>query len=96
MRPETILENYLYTKATENNVLCYKFISAETGVPDRILVGNNLTVFVELKATNGVLSERQKFVIKSMKKHGAIVFIPYSKQDIDEIINFITKKNGCD
>ena len=85
-------EDYLGDEAEKNNILYYKFLSGETGVPDRILVGNDLTVFVELKAANGVLSERQKFVINAMRRHGAVVFIPYNKQDIDEIINFMTKE----
>lgn len=67
------------------NALQYKFISGITGVPDRILVYNGTVAFIELKTRNGILSERQKFVIKSLRQHGATVFVPFSESDIDAI-----------
>lgn len=89
MRPEAKLEEYFQEQAKKHDVLQYKFLSGITGVPDRIIIGNGITAFVELKAKNGVLSERQKFVINSMRKHGATVFIPFSKEDIDKIFDTI-------
>lgn len=93
MRPEKRLETYFTKKAEENNCLQYKFTSGVTGVPDRIMIYNGTTAFVELKAKNGVLSERQKFIIKMMKSHGATVFVPFSKEDIDDIFDSI-KRNS--
>lgn len=93
MRPEASLETYFIKKAEENNALQYKFLSGITGVPDRLIIYQGITAFVELKAKNGVLSKRQKFVINSMRSHGAIVFVPYSKKDIDDIFNNI-KRNS--
>ena len=94
-RPEAKLEDYFEQQAKTHNFLQYKFISGVTGVPDRIIVGNNITAFVELKAQNGKLSERQKFLINSIRRHGGLVFVPFSKQDIDDIIVFI-KQNGAE
>ncbi len=94
MRPEAQIEDYLENEAKRNNFLQYKFTSGVTGVPDRIIVGNGITAFIELKAINGRLSERQKFVIRNIRRHGGIVFIPYSKADVDKIIDYI-RKNGA-
>ena len=50
-KPEGTIENYLIKKATENNCLCYKFVSpGKRGVPDRIVIGKGKTIFVELKS----------------------------------------------
>lgn len=94
MRPEAKIEDYFEDAAKKHNFLQYKFTSGVTGVPDRIIVGNGITAFVELKAVNGVLSERQKFVINSIRRHGGTVFVPYSKADVDKIIDHISK-NGA-
>jgi len=93
MRPEASLESYFIKQAQLHNVLQYKFLSGITGVPDRILICPKMTAFVELKAENGKLSKRQKFVIKSMRNHGAIVLVPFSKADIDDIFDEI-KRNS--
>lgn len=92
MRPEAALEKYFQEQAEKHGFLQYKFLSGITGVPDRIIIGYGVTAFVELKAKNGVLSNRQKFVINSMQKHGATVFVPFSKTDIDDIFAKIKQR----
>lgn len=92
MRPESTLENYFVEQAENHGFLQYKFLSGKTGVPDRIIIGHGKTAFVELKAADGIISKRQNFVIRSMRKHGALVFIPYSKNDIDEIFKTLCKE----
>ena len=91
-RPEAIIESYFMKQAKKYRCLQYKFTSGITGVPDRVLIINKQTVFIELKAENGVLSDRQKLVIKQMRQHGAIVFTPYSKTDIDEMFDILTQR----
>ena len=94
-RPEAKIESYFEKAVKDSGFLQYKFTSGVTGVPDRIIVGGGLTAFVELKAANGVLSARQKLVIRSIRRHGGIVFVPHSKKDVDDIIKYIEKnKNG--
>lgn len=92
MRPEAKLEKYFIGKAEANGFIQYKFISGVTGVPDRILIGNNKIVFVELKAVNGRLSDRQKFVGNMLRKNGAKVFVPYDEKDIDDIFKFMKQE----
>ena len=92
MRPEAKLEDYFINKCKENHILQYKLTAGETGIPDRLIICG-FTAFVELKAKNGKLSERQKLIIKRIRNHGGIVFVPFNKSDIDEIINKILKYN---
>lgn len=90
MRPEHKLEDYFISQAQKKNCWQCKLVSGYTGVPDRLLIGNGRVVFVELKSSNGILSARQKLVIAMMRKHGAIVFTPRSKQAIDSIFTYIS------
>lgn len=94
-RPEAKIEEYFEKKAAENNMLQYKFTSGVTGVPDRLLIGCGTIALVELKAANGKLSDRQKFVINAIRRHGGKVFVPFSKQDVDAIFTEI-RENSTD
>jgi hypothetical protein len=97
MKPEGEIENYILKQSEKNNVLCYKFVSpGNKGVPDRILIGNGKTVFVELKAPGEKPRELQKYVIKKMKKAGADVRVADTKRDVDIILkDILSKKNTC-
>lgn len=83
--PEGIIEDYAMKVAQSKGFMFEKWTSGSTGVPDRIIVGHKKVVFMELKQLSGRLSERQKLVITLLRKHDAIVYIPYSKEDIDTI-----------
>ena len=48
---EAVVERYFKKRCESEGFLCYKFTSPGTdGVPDRVIIGHGLTVFVELKA----------------------------------------------
>lgn len=83
--PEGIVEDYGDNLARQYHAMYLKFTSGITGVPDRILVMDGKIVFIELKAVTGRLSERQKLVIRQLRKHGAIVYVPYSTDDLDKL-----------
>lgn len=90
--PEGAIEKYLYDQAKKHDILCYKFTAPSTaGVPDRILIGNNKTVFVELKRPRAKPRKLQIAIHTKMRDHGAIVFVADTKLLVDEIINFILK-----
>lgn len=91
-RPEAVLETYFKQSAEKNGYVQYKFTSGVTGVPDRILIGNGLTVFVELKSKNGIVSKRQEVVIDAIRRHGGTVFVPFCVKDIDNIMTYIKTK----
>ena len=86
-KPEETVELYLKKKAEAKGFLCYKFVSpGHNGVPDRIVIGNGHTVFVETKAPDGVLRKQQAHRIKEMKQRGASVYVAYTREQVDEIL----------
>lgn len=97
-KPEGTIENYLKKLCDLHNFLYYKFTSpANSGVPDRIIIGNGQTVFVELKRPGARPRALQEAVFSAMKKRGAIVYVIDTKPKADKLIkkldpNFKKKK----
>lgn len=86
-KPEGKIEKYLKTKAEENGFMCLKLFPSKRGLPDRLLIGHGQILFVETKREdNGRLSEIQKFRIKEMKEHGAVIYVCDTKESINELI----------
>ena len=84
---EKVIEEYLRKKCKENGFLCYKFTSPSTdGVPDRIVIGHGLTLFVELKAPGEVPRKLQVFVFDEMEKHGAEIHVVDTKDKVNALI----------
>lgn len=80
---EKVIEEYFRRKAKENGYLCWKFTSPSTdGVPDRILIGHNRVIFVELKAPGEVPRKLQIHVFEEMQKHGTKVFVIDTKEKV--------------
>lgn len=90
-KAENFIEGYLHKQAKKRGFLCYKFISGNDGVPDRILIGNGYTVFIETKAPGEKPRLLQKAVIREIRATGANVFIIDSRQDIDKLLDHISK-----
>lgn len=89
-KQEGLIEGYLTTQAAKIGIDSYKWTSpGRTGVPDRILVGHGLAWLVETKTKDGKLSARQKIVHRDLKESGWIVFVLWSKEDVDKFINVI-------
>lgn len=87
---ENDIEQYLFNSAEKYNALCYKFISPmNSGVPDRIVILNGWTVFVELKAPGKKPRKLQEKVIEKMRKRHASVYVIDSKELVDELFNDI-------
>ena len=91
---ETVVEQYLKKIAKKNNFLCFKFISpGNNGVPDRILIGNGLTFFIETKAPGEKPRRLQMETIKKIQKHGAIVYTIDTKDQIDKLFEELMKNS---
>lgn len=89
-KSEGYVENYLVAEAEKRDFLVYKFTSPGTnGVPDRCIIGNGKTVFVETKAKGNVPRPLQQVVIADMQAHGAIVFVASTRTAVDEVLDFI-------
>lgn len=86
-KAENKIEQYLVKQAKKHKFFCCKFVSPATdGVPDRLLIGNGHTIFIETKSSTGKLRELQKETIALMRAQGATVYVASSKQQIDSII----------
>lgn len=87
---ENDVETYLYRQAKKYDILCYKFTAPSTrGVPDRILIGNGKTIFLELKRPGEKPRKLQFAIHKIMREHGATVFVADTKELVNDVIDFI-------
>lgn len=85
---ESVIERYLKKKSEEQGFICNKFVSpGNAGVPDRVLVGHGITLFVELKAPGQHLRPLQVHVVDKFKEHGALVYVADTKERVDEILH---------
>ena len=92
-KPEDYVEGYLRRQATNRGWLCYKFTSPGTsGVPDRIVIGNGLVVFAELKAPGEKPRPLQVKRIRDMRKRGARVEVIDSREGVDELIESMERR----
>lgn len=94
-KPESIVENYFITQCTRYGIFQTKIVSpGRRGMPDRVAIGNGITVWVEMKAKNGHPSEQQKLRIEEINNHGGIAVYAYTKEAVDDIITtyFLSKK----
>lgn len=86
---EKDIEQYLRKRIDMIGGLCYKFISTETGVPDRTVIHKGHVFFVELKTAVGKLSPRQKYIHQKLIQTGGKVAVLHGKEDVDVFINFL-------
>lgn len=87
MTPEGRVEKHLFKQCKKLDFVCLKFTSpANSGVPDRVVIGNGLTVFLELKAPGETLRTLQHEVVAQMISHGAIVRVANTKALVDELL----------
>ena len=92
-KPEGKIENYLIQQTKKFGYMQRKTASpSNAGFPDRLVIGNGYTVFVELKAITGHPSELQKVTIREMRKHGAIVYIIDTKEDCLKLLEHMRDK----
>lgn len=87
---EKDLEQYFMKQIKEcrDKTLCFKFLSAVAGVPDRIIVSSvHGTLFVELKTDTGRLREIQKIQIRNIKDLKGQVVVVYGKKGIDQFFS---------
>lgn len=85
MAEESTIEKWLGEQLKKRNCLWLKWISpGNAGVPDRILITpRGQVLIVELKASDGRLSKRQREQIERLRKHGCDVFVIYGKWDAE-------------
>jgi hypothetical protein len=86
-RLERDIERYFREQCRKNGFLCLKFVSpARNGVPDRIVVTQAETVFVELKKPGGSLRKIQRVMHSKLRRYGAVVHVVDDHQSVDQLI----------
>ena len=92
-KPEGTIENYLRDQCKARGYICFKFAPCGVnGIPDRIVIGNGQTVFVELKAPGERPRKNQKAIHRKMRAAGAIVYVIDNKPDVDALLEDISSK----
>lgn len=90
-KPEAYVEQYLREKIEALDGICWKFKSGVTGVPDRVLVVANRTVFVETKAKRGVLSAMQRYQIGRIRRNGGEARVMNTRELVDGFLAEISE-----
>ena len=86
--PEAIIEKHLKKEVEKAGGMCIKF-TGQKDVPDRVVILNGITAFVEVKAPGVKPRASQKRMFGKMYDAGAIVFVLDSKEGVTEILRFM-------
>jgi len=87
---ESQIEKYLVDRVKAIDGLCWKFVSpGVSGVPDRIILIEGKTYFVEVKAESGKLDKIQYHRCRQIRDCGISVDIVKSKEQVDALIERI-------
>lgn len=92
--PERKVEKHLVDRVEkEFGGICWKFTSpGNKGVPDRIVILNDMICFVELKRpVGGRLAPMQKWRIKQLIKNGQQAYAIKNTDMVDELIDHLMK-----
>ena len=85
-KAENYVEGYLTRRINDAGGLCLKFTSSIVGVPDRIIILNGHTLFVEAKSLVGKPSAIQLHRIEKMRDAGADVRLIGSRELVDDLL----------
>lgn len=89
-KAEEFIEGYLVKQVKAAGGLCFKFTSGVAGVPDRIVILQGSTVFVETKAPGGTPRKLQRVRMAQMAEAGADVRVIDTRPQVDELIRELT------
>lgn len=98
MGSEKKFENQVKEYLKSKNIWFIKYWGGATftksGIPDILACINGLFVGIELKATNGVLSELQKYQISKIRESNGIAFALYP-QNFDKFKKLVEEMLKC-
>lgn len=82
---ESSVETYLRKEIEAAGGICKKYIQGE-GFPDRIIIIETFGCLVETKAPMGQLSELQKAEHAKLRAKGILVFVLWTKNQVDKFM----------
>ena len=89
-KPEAYVEAYLVKQAKRYGAFETKYTASGTaGVPDRVVILNGYTVFVETKRPGGVPRKLQDVMMNDIRKHGGYAFAIDTREGIDKLFRRI-------
>lgn len=92
---ERKVEHYLDDEVKKLGSVTYKWTSpGRVSVPDRIVIHNGVTAFVEVKTVDGAVSGAQERMMQELHSHGANAFIIHGEQGVDEFIQWLDGKES--
>lgn len=93
---EKAVETYLREQVRKAGGLALKLVCPGwTGVPDRlILLPGGRIFFAETKDLGKTPKRRQKYVHSRLRELGFTVFVPDSKEAVDQMMAYITSEVG--
>ena len=93
---EKTVEQYLRKQVKKAGGLALKLVCPGfTGVPDRlILLPGGRIFFAETKDLGKTPKRRQKYVHSRLRELGFTVFVPDSKEAVDQMMVYITSEVG--
>lgn len=87
MQIENDIEKYLVRQVKKIGGLCYKWVSPGIrGVPDRIVIFQGCTFFVELKRPRESLRKNQRKIKSYINQQGVDVYAIDTKTEVDQFI----------
>ena len=93
---ESQVERHLHSRIGLIGGMCLKFTSPGTaGVPDRIIIHEGRTMFVELKRPGEKPRPLQVTVFRQMKREGAFIYVLSSKEQVDQFVNELKTYARC-
>ena len=93
---ENQVERHLHSRIGLIGGLCLKFTSPGTaGVPDRIIIHEGRTMFVELKRPGENPRPLQVTVFRQMKREGAFIYVLSSKEQVDQFVDELKTYARC-
>ena len=89
---ESKVEDYLVKKCKKTGFLCIKLNSSSaSGLPDRMILGYGLTIFIELKIKGKEPRPLQKEMIKKIRQRGILCLYIDSISKIDFLFDKLLK-----
>ena len=90
---ESEIENKVCQYAKSLGWLCYKFSSpGNRGVPDHLLLRNQVTLFIEFKAPNKKLTKLQQKIFKRIGSQTDNIYVIDNIEDGKNLINKLERR----
>ena len=89
MESEKQVEKYLVRRCKEEGLYTVKVPATSTGFPDRLVIGQGVTLYIEIKGEGGRVSVAQKLWLARLREKGHTAMVVWTKEDVDTALSLI-------